>query len=115
MDDNTPTTDVVSKYCQKTTLIKVRIQGAVNFLEKKGIRVLNKDIFCANCVFYATGYKILKFSNFDALINDPTRKDIRKKKKVIMLEQIKQREIILENDYLEGRKLIWEQLGIKLQ
>ena len=81
MNENAPTTDVVSEYCQKTTLIKARIQGAVDFLEKKEIKGLNKDVFRANDVSHATGYRILKSSNPRTLVNDPTRKSLEGGKK----------------------------------
>lgn len=98
MDENTPTTDVVSEYCQKTTPIKARVQGAIDFLEKKGIKGLNKDIFRENVVFHATGYRILKSSNPRTLKNDPTRNETRGRKKVIAPEQIREMEMILENE-----------------
>ena len=114
MNENAPTTDVVSEYCQKTTPIKARIQGAVEFLEKKGIKGLNEDVFRANGVSHATGYRILKSSNPRTQINDPTRKETRGRKKVNTPEQIREMEMILENEGLEGRGLTWEQLGMEV-
>ena len=98
----------------KTTPIKARIQGAVDFLEKKGIKGLNEDVFRANKVSHATGYRILKSRNPRTLVNNPTRKETRGRKKVITPEQIREMEMILENEGLEGRGLTWEQLGMEV-
>lgn len=81
---------------------KARIRGAVDFLEKKGIKDPK--------VSHATGYRIFKSSNPLTLKNDPTRKETRGRKKVIIPEQIKEMGIKLENEGLEGRGLTWEQL-----
>lgn len=110
MDENTPTTDVVSEYCPK---IKARVQGAIDFLKKKGIKDLKEDVFRENGVSHATGCRILKSSNPRTLENDPTRNETKGKKKVIILEQIREMETILENEGLEGRGFRWEQLGME--
>lgn len=56
IDENTPTNDIVFEYCQKTTLIKARVQDTINFLEKKRIKNLNKDVFCKNSISHTTRY-----------------------------------------------------------
>lgn len=105
MDGKIPKIDVVLEYCQKTTPIKDRIQGAVNFLGINGIKSFNKDVFWANGVSHATGYRILKSSNFRTLKNDSMRKRTRGKKRIITQKQIKKMEIILENEGLEEKRL----------
>lgn len=62
-----------------------------------------------------TGYQILQSSNPRTLKNDPTRKDTRGRKQIITLAQIREMEKILENEGLEGRGLIWSQLGFEPQ
>lgn len=102
MDENTPTTDVVYEYCPK---IKGRVQGAIDFLKKKGIKDLKEDVFRENGVSHATGCRILKSSNPRTLKSDPTRNETKGKKKVMILEQIREIETILENEGLEERGL----------
>lgn len=45
MSSSTPITNEVIAYYHKTTPIKARIQNAIDFLNKKGIKGLNKDVF----------------------------------------------------------------------
>lgn len=51
MDEITPTTDVVPDYYQKTTPIKARVQGAIDFLEKKKESKASMKKFFAQTVF----------------------------------------------------------------
>lgn len=62
-----------------------------------------------------TGYQILQSSNPRTLKNGPTRKETRGRKQIITLAQIREMEKILENEGLEGRGLIWSQLGFEPQ
>lgn len=106
ISSSTPITNKVIAYYHKTTPIKARIQDAINFLDKKGIKGLNEDVFWSNSVCHATGYKILKSSNSRTLKNNPTRKKIRGWKKVITADQIREIEKILQNKGLEDHTLI---------
>lgn len=38
MEPTTPTTEVTLAECQKPTPVKARIQGAIDFVESKGIK-----------------------------------------------------------------------------
>ena len=113
MSSSTPTTNEVIAYCQKTTPIRARIQGAIDFLEKKGIKGLNEDVFWSSGVSHATGYRILKSSNPRSLRNDPTRRGTRGWKGIVTTDQIREMEQILQHESLEGRALTWEQLGME--
>lgn len=73
MSSSTFITNKVIAYCHKTTPIKARISGTINFPEKKRIKGLNEDVFQSNGVAYATDYRILKSSNSHTLKNNLTR------------------------------------------
>ncbi len=107
MEPTTPTTEVTLAQCQKPTPVKVRIQGAIDFLESEGIKEKKRAVFLANGVFRKTGYWILQSSNPRTIMNDPTRKKTRGLKRIITLEQIREMEKILENRRLEGCGLTW--------
>lgn len=100
-------------YYQKTTLIKARIQRAVDFLEKKGIKNLNKDDIQSNNIFHITSYQILKLSNPCTLKNDLTRSDTRGRKKIVTVDQIWEIKQILQQEDLKDCELTWKQLGIE--
>lgn len=57
MSNNIPIIKKTVIYCQKTTAIKVKIQGVFDFLEKKEIKTI-KDNFEINSVFHVRNYKI---------------------------------------------------------
>lgn len=93
-------------------MIKAKIQAAMDFLEKKNFKGLNKDGFQSNGVSYATDYRILKLSNPHTLKNDLTRKKTRGWKRVVIADQIREIEEILQQ---KGLKIMrsWELLGIE--
>lgn len=66
--------DKLIMYYQKTKPIKARIQGAINFLDKKRIKGLNKDIFGLNNVSHAMSYRILKSNNLRIHKNNSSTK-----------------------------------------
>lgn len=59
MELTTPTTEVILAQCQKSTLVKTRIQSAIYFLESESIKVKKNVIFQANDLLYKTNYQIL--------------------------------------------------------
>ncbi len=111
----TPTNEVTWDQYQKSTPVKARIQGAIDFLKSEGITGKNEAVFRANDVSNETGYKILRSSNPHILKNDPTREETRKGHNKITLEKICDMGKILENEGLEGRSLTWMQLGFEAQ
>lgn len=70
-------------------MIKIRIQDIIDFLDKKRIKGLNKDVFQFNSIFYAMGYKIFKSSNSYTFKKNPTRKKTKDRKEVVTVDQIK--------------------------
>lgn len=114
MSRSTPTTNDVPEFCQKTTPVKARIQGTVDFLKSEGIKAKREAIFRYNGVSRATGFRIIRSSNPRTLKNDPTRKETRGRKTLISPREIHEMERILENEGLEGRALKWKQRGFEV-
>lgn len=106
MTNNTPITKEMIAYYQKTSLFITRIQSAIDFLEKKGIKSLNKDLFQSNSIFHAMGYNIFKLSNLPTFKNDLARREIRGGKKIMTADQIREIEHILQHGGLEDCELI---------
>ena len=96
--------------CQKPTLVKTKIQGAIDFLESKDIKEKKNAVFQANNVLRKTDYRILQSSIPRTLKNNPTRKKTFRPKQIITFLQICEMEKILNNKRLEGRGLTWSQL-----
>lgn len=103
----TPTTDDVPAFCQKTTPVKARIKGTVDFLKSEGIKTKNEAIFHYNGVSCATRFRILRSSNPRTLKNDDIRKETRGRKSLISFQETHEMEKLLENEGLEGRALTW--------
>lgn len=82
MSCSIPIINEVIAYYHKAILIEARIQGVIDFTEKKKLKGLNKDDFQLNGIFYTTSYKILKSSNLYTLKNNPTRKKTKDQKKL---------------------------------
>lgn len=76
----TPTTDDVPAFCQKTTLVKTRIQGTVDFFKSKEIKTKKEAIFYYNKIFLIIKFKILMLNNLYTFKNDPIKKKIYKYK-----------------------------------
>lgn len=95
MSSSIPIIEEVITYCHITMPIKARIQGVIDFLDKKRIKSLNEDVFRLNSVSHTIDYQILKSSNPRTLKNNPTRKKSRGRKKVVTIDQIKEMEKIL--------------------
>ncbi len=102
MEPTTPTSEVTLAQSQNPTPVKARIQGSIDFLESEGIKGKKSAVFRANGVSRRTGYRILQSSNPQTFKNDPTRKETRGRKEIIILAQIREMEKILENEGLEG-------------
>lgn len=99
-------TNKVIAYCHKTMLIKAKIQSAINFPDKKRTKGLSKDVFKSNGIFYTTGYKILKSSNPCILKKNLNRKKTKERKKVIIANQIRKMEKIVQNKGLKDCALM---------
>lgn len=106
MSSNIPISNEVTAYYHKMAPIKARIQGAIDFLDKKRIKGFNENIFRSNGVSHATGYRNLKSSNPRILKNNLTRKKTGGRKEVVTADEIGEMKKILQNEGLEGRALI---------
>lgn len=89
MSSNTSINNKIIAYCHKTTIIKVKIQNAINFFEKQESQDFNKDVFWSNGVFHTINFRISKSSNLYIFKNNPTRKKAKSQKKMMTIDQIK--------------------------
>lgn len=61
---------------------KARILSTIDFLDKKGIKGFDDDMFWSNNVFHITGYKMSKSSNPYTFKNNLKKKRPNAKKKL---------------------------------
>ena len=88
---------------------KARIRGTVDFLKSQGIKDKKEDVFRFNGIFYETGYRLLNSDSsrtHNYITISANKNDYRGRKKVIILEQIREMKQILKTKGLEGRSLI---------
>jgi hypothetical protein len=109
-----PTAEHVDPECETRTPVKVRVQSAYDFCQKRGIKGQTEAIFRENGVTHATGWRLVHASNSRRLHDDPTKEETRGRKSVVTPKHIREMEKILEEEGIEARALTWAQLGYEV-
>lgn len=96
------------------TPTKAKIQGAIEFCDKMGIKYHTKDVFRVFGVSRPSGYRLLHQNNSNRRHhNNAHKEETRGREQIVTKDQIKEMEQVLEHEGLAGRALTWEQLGLE--
>ncbi|KFZ17649.1 hypothetical protein V501_01617 [Pseudogymnoascus sp. VKM F-4519 (FW-2642)] len=97
------------------TPTRAKVLGAIEYIEKRGLRQNKSDVFRAFDVPLRTGWRIVREGS-RTLHNSPTRVETRGRKPKITPEQLRALDHFLRTHGIEGRRLRWlelaEQVGI---
>ena len=103
------------KYKHLDTPRRARIQGAVEFLEAKGLNIKRDDVFQYFGVSRASGYRLIQ-SEASRTRHNQDLIETRGRKLKVSGEQVVEADKILQEIELEldGKRLTWEQLATEV-